>query len=650
MRSLTTPVGAMSGGQRQAIAIARAVHWANRVVFLDEPTAALGVRQTANVLDTIRRVRDKGVAVVLISHSMPHVIAGLGPGAGAAPGQPGRDVRDVGHLDGTAGRGHDRSDGRGGMTLQTQDAGAVAVSADDEQLTVVGRLLRLQAFQILLVLVAIVAVFMTLAPNNFGNLENFRQISQNAAILAVLGVGMTFVIITSGIDLSVGSVLVFSGVVAAKVMIWMGPADGSGGQGWGVASAGIAAAVLSGLAWGLLNGVLIAKAKIPPLIVTLGTLGAALGLAQILTDGVDLRTVPTVMQDSIGYGNAFGRLPIIVVIALVVIVIGAVVLHLTRFGRYTYAIGSNEESARRVGVRVDRHLISVYALSGTLAGVRRGPEPRAVRDHGHRRPVPDQPQCDRGRRDRGNLPVRRRRFDLRHGRRALHPRRAAERVRDRRRAALLATGRRRRRAHRRRLRRPDQASRSPTRRIQLTVPTAEPSHNLARGTRRKFMKAPRLTAKNLAIGAAAVVAMSSLAACGAAEDDATATAGPGATTLQDRLRPGRRRRPVLHHDAVRHGGRGQEARRHRGGPGPAEVRPDPAEADRRLGRGLQARRAARGAHRRHRDAGAARRRRPTRASRWSWSTPRSRTRRSRSRRSPPTTSAAARRPSTRSSS
>jgi len=74
VRSLTSPVGEMSGGQRQAIAIARAVHWASRVVFLDEPTAALGVRQTQNVLDTIRRVRDKGIAVVFISHSMPHVI------------------------------------------------------------------------------------------------------------------------------------------------------------------------------------------------------------------------------------------------------------------------------------------------------------------------------------------------------------------------------------------------------------------------------------------------------------------------------------------------------------------------------------------------------------------------------------------------
>ncbi|SDP05975.1 simple sugar transport system ATP-binding protein [Microbacterium testaceum StLB037] len=74
VRSLSSPVGEMSGGQRQAIAIARAVHWAGRLVFLDEPTAALGVRQTKNVLETIRRVRDKGIAVVLISHSMPHVM------------------------------------------------------------------------------------------------------------------------------------------------------------------------------------------------------------------------------------------------------------------------------------------------------------------------------------------------------------------------------------------------------------------------------------------------------------------------------------------------------------------------------------------------------------------------------------------------
>jgi ribose transport system permease protein len=227
---------------------------------------------------------------------------------------------------------------------------------------VVTRILRMQAFQILLVLLVIIAVFATLAPNNFANLSNARQIVQNASILAILGVGMTFVIITSGIDLSVGSVMVFSGVIGAKVMLAVG------GDGWSTAFLGIGTSVVTGLLWGIVNGALIAKAKIPPLIVTLGSLGMALGLAQILTKGVDIRTVPQVMQDEIGYGNVFGQVPVLSVIALVVVAIGMVVLHATRFGRYTYAVGSNEESARRVGVRVDAHLIKVYGISGLLAG------------------------------------------------------------------------------------------------------------------------------------------------------------------------------------------------------------------------------------------------------------------------------------------
>jgi ribose transport system permease protein len=225
------------------------------------------------------------------------------------------------------------------------------------------RVLGNQAFQILLVLVVICAVFAVLAPAQFGSLGNFRLIAQNASILGVLGVGMTFVIVTAGIDLSIGSVMVFSGVVAAKVMLWVG------GDGWGTAVLGIVASVLSGLLWGMLNGVIIAKAKIPPLIVTLGSLGMALGFAQIITKGVDIRDVPPVLQDNIGYGNIFGQVPMLTMIALVFVVVGAVVLHRTRFGRYTYAVGSNEEAARRVGVKVDRHLIKIYALSGLLAGV-----------------------------------------------------------------------------------------------------------------------------------------------------------------------------------------------------------------------------------------------------------------------------------------
>jgi ribose transport system permease protein len=116
--------------------------------------------------------------------------------------------------------------------------------------------------------------------------------------------------------------------------------------------------------------VLIAKAKVPPLIVTLGTLGAALGLAQVITGGVDIREVPEVLADTIGYGNIPGTtVPIISAIALVFLLVFGVLLHKTRFGLHTYAVGSNEEAARRVGVKVDRQLIIIYALSGGLAGV-----------------------------------------------------------------------------------------------------------------------------------------------------------------------------------------------------------------------------------------------------------------------------------------
>jgi ribose transport system permease protein len=169
---------------------------------------------------------------------------------------------------------------------------------------------------------------------------------------------MTFVIITAGIDLSVGSVLVFSGVVAAKAM-----ADLSFPP-----VAGLAVAVVAGTAWGLLNGFLVAKAKIPALIVTLGTLGMALGAAQLITTGIDVVGIDSTFTEKIGFGRVFGQVPILVLIAAAVAAAGAVTLTMTRFGRYTLAVGSNPEAVRRAGINVDRHLIKVYGLMGMLAG------------------------------------------------------------------------------------------------------------------------------------------------------------------------------------------------------------------------------------------------------------------------------------------
>jgi ribose transport system permease protein len=248
------------------------------------------------------------------------------------------------------------------MSVVTPPEEEAVVDTAEGQQSLIKRITSLQSVWILGVLVVIVAFFSVAAGGKFFSPSNFSLISQNIAVWAVLGVGMTFVIITSGIDLSIGSVLVFSSVVAAKVM------QSIGGNGWGTAAIGILAALITGALWGLLNGFLVAKAKIPPLIVTLGTLSIALGLAQVITGGIDVRSVPEALTDFNTYIKILG-MPSLPFVALVVVIIGGIVLHKTRFGRYTYAIGSNEEAARRVGVHVSRHLIMVYALMGMLAGL-----------------------------------------------------------------------------------------------------------------------------------------------------------------------------------------------------------------------------------------------------------------------------------------
>ncbi len=214
-----------------------------------------------------------------------------------------------------------------------------------------------------LILAGLIIVFSAIEYESFVSASNARNIATDAAVLLVLAVGMTYVIITAGIDLSVGAVLVFSGVVSAKLM------NSVGGNGWGTILLGLAAALGSGFAWGFLNGFLVAKARIPALIVTLGTLGMSLGAALLITGGVDEREVPLKLVDTIGTGRVFGQIPYLVIISFSVALVFGIVLAATRFGRLTYAIGSNEEAARRAGVKVDRHLIKVYVLAGTLSGL-----------------------------------------------------------------------------------------------------------------------------------------------------------------------------------------------------------------------------------------------------------------------------------------
>lgn len=210
------------------------------------------------------------------------------------------------------------------------------------------------------VLVVLFAFFTFLHPATFPSFGNVKNMLMDTAILMVMAVGVTYVMIAAGFDLSIGSVLVFGQVVAAKVM------SAVGGQGAWTIALGTVVSVLAGTFWGLFNGLVITKLRVPPLITTLGSLGAALGVAYLLTNGADVRDVPNAAI-AIATGDLFG-LSWIIWVSAVVVVIGGLILHLTRFGRHTFVIGSNAEAARRSGINVDRHLIKLYCIAGGLAG------------------------------------------------------------------------------------------------------------------------------------------------------------------------------------------------------------------------------------------------------------------------------------------
>jgi ribose transport system permease protein len=210
------------------------------------------------------------------------------------------------------------------------------------------------------VLVVLIIIF-AIADSAFATGSNFRNILTDASILMVMAVGMTYVMVAAGFDLSIGSVLVFSGVVGVKAMIALGTDNAI------TVLVGLLVSCAGGLAWGVFNGLCITRLRVPALITTLGSLGAALGIARLITQGNDVRGVPlTLIKVSAG---GFLGLSWIVWVAAVVTVIGGLVLHFTRFGRWTYIIGSNAEAARRAGIDVDRHLLELYALSGLLAGL-----------------------------------------------------------------------------------------------------------------------------------------------------------------------------------------------------------------------------------------------------------------------------------------
>ena len=219
----------------------------------------------------------------------------------------------------------------------------------------------IQALGMLPVLFILAIAFHYLGEQRFLTPQNLSIVAQQAAINIVLGAGMTFVILTGGIDLSVGSILAASAMSALIFSLV---------PGWGML--GVPAALVTGLFFGLINGSLIAFGKLPPFIVTLGSLTAVRGLARLM--GGDT----TVFNPELPFaaiGNAaipiapgFG-IPVLAIIALLVVVVSWYVLRRTVLGVWIYAVGGNPAAARLSGIKVWRILLFVYATSGLLAGL-----------------------------------------------------------------------------------------------------------------------------------------------------------------------------------------------------------------------------------------------------------------------------------------
>lgn len=232
---------------------------------------------------------------------------------------------------------------------------------------------RASDLTILVLLVGIVVAFALLTPpGTFLSAGNIKSIAISGSQLVILGAGVTFLLIAAGIDLSVGAMVAFSGVVAAKVMSNLtADLEGAARAGlalWGPVGLGTVAAVAAGTAWGAVNGLIVVKTRIPPFVATLATSSVILGLTQVWTNGTNVRGAPVELQVSYGLGGFVG-IPWPVWTAGLIAALLWFVLHKTRFGLRNFAIGANPESARRAGIDVDGHLLVVYALVGLLSGV-----------------------------------------------------------------------------------------------------------------------------------------------------------------------------------------------------------------------------------------------------------------------------------------
>lgn len=243
----------------------------------------------------------------------------------------------------------------------------VTSNMENRKTNVVQRLLFGGSRYIMLIVVALVlgVVFTIINPNFLGvdnGFQNIFNLIRQTAVIAIVSCGMTYVILTGGIDLSVGGILVFAGTVGIMAYNALGEN----------ALVAIAVTLLAAVLMGMLNGFFIGKLKLTAFIVTLATQSVARGLALLLTGGLSLPISDPVYK-YLGQGDiiSIGKVgvPFVLVIMIVIFVIGTIINDKTRFGRDVYAVGGNVTAARAMGINVPKRIIQVYGISGLMAGI-----------------------------------------------------------------------------------------------------------------------------------------------------------------------------------------------------------------------------------------------------------------------------------------
>ena len=214
----------------------------------------------------------------------------------------------------------------------------------------------IRKYGVILGLVGIIVFFAVESPKYFFTFSNFMLVSKQSSINALLAIGQMFVILTAGIDLSVGSMVGLSGAITAGTIVATGNIF-----------IGILVGLGIGAGLGALNGIIVSLAKVPAFITTLATMSAIAGITLIYTNGQPIWNLPNSFM-YFGQGYFLG-IPFPVIVMTIVFIIAWIVLALTRYGRHVYAVGGNIRASRAAGIKINSVLISVYTISGFLAAL-----------------------------------------------------------------------------------------------------------------------------------------------------------------------------------------------------------------------------------------------------------------------------------------